>query len=247
MSEAHTPARLVLIAESDYDVRTHLAVNLRADGYDVTQAATPAHLRAKLTTERPALLVLGALDDQPVMATLTAVRDAAPDEPVDPDLPVICLGRKGDELAELRALRAGADDHVRKPVHYALLLVRIEALLRRRNAAGRRGRVRIGSLYLDAAARTARVGSVPVELSRVEFQLLLRLASEPSRVFSKTELLRDVWGYHRESRTRTLDSHACRLRNKLAAAGAPRHVVNVWGVGYRLLDPVTAPERNGAA
>ena len=66
-------------------------------------------------------------------------------------------------------------------------------------------------------------------------------------MFSKAELLRDVWGYHRESRTRTLDSHACRLRNKLAAAGARRHVVNVWGVGYRLLDPVTAPERNGAA
>lgn len=97
------------------------------------------------------------------MVTLSAVRDAAPDEPVDPDLPVICLGRKGDELAELRALRAGADDHVRKPVHYPLLPARIEALLRRRNAAGRRGRVRIGALYLDASARIARVvpGRVP--------------------------------------------------------------------------------------
>jgi DNA-binding response OmpR family regulator len=248
MSDPHIPARLLLLlAESDHDLRTYLAVNLRADGFDVTQAATAEHLRAKLTTERPALLVLGELDGQPVVATLSAVREAAPDQPVDPDLPVLCLGRKGDELAELRTLRAGADDHVRKPVHYALLLARIVALLRRCNAATRRGRIRIGALHLDAAARTARVGPVPVELSRIEFQLLVRLASEPTRVFSKAELLRDVWGYHRESRTRTLDSHACRLRNKLAQAGASRHVVNVWGVGYRLLDPVTAPERNGAA
>jgi DNA-binding response OmpR family regulator len=247
MSETRTPARLLLLAESDHDLRTHLAVNLRADGFDVTQAATATHLRAKLTTERPALLVLGELDGQPVVMTLTAVRDAPPHEPVDPDLPVICLGRKGDELAELRTLRAGADDHVRKPIQYALLLARIQALLRRCTAPTRRGRIRIGALQLDAAARTARVGSAPVELSRIEFQLLVRLASEPTRVFSKTELLRDVWGYRSNARTRTLDSHACRLRHKLAVAGARHHVVNVWGVGYRLLDPVTAPERNGAA
>ena len=247
MSDPHTPARLVLIAESDHDLRTHLAVNLRADGYDVSQACTPQHLHARLMTERPALLLLGELDGRPVVTLLADVRTAGPDRPIDPDLPIICLGRRGDELAELRTLHAGADDHIRKPVHYALLLARLQALLRRCETRRGRGRIRIGRLHLDAAARDARVGETRVELSRVEFQLLLRLASEPTRVFSKAELLRDVWGFHRESRTRTLDSHACRLRNKLAAAGAPRHVVNVWGVGYRLLDPVTAPERNGAA
>jgi DNA-binding response OmpR family regulator len=227
-------------------VHTHLAVNLRADGYEVTQAATPAHLRAKLAIERPSLLVLGELDGQAVVSSLSTIRDAQPEHPVDPDLPVLCLGRKGDELVELRTLRAGADDHIRKPVHYALLLARVEALLRRCEMGRRRGRIRIGRLRLDAAGRDARVGETRLELSRVELLLLLRLASEPTRVFSKAELLRDVWGYSRESRTRTLDSHACRLRNKLAAAGATHHVVNVWGVGYRLLDPVTAPERNGA-
>jgi DNA-binding response OmpR family regulator len=227
-------------------VHTHLAVNLRADGYEVTQAATPAHLRAKLAIERPSLLVLGELDGQAVVSSLSTIRDAQPEHPVDPDLPVLCLGRKGDELVELRTLRAGADDHIRKPVHYALLLARVEALLRRCEMGRRRGRIRIGRLRLDAAGRDARVGETRLELSRVELLLLLRLASEPTRVFSKAELLRDVWGYSRESRTRTLDSHACRLRNKLAAAGATHHVVNVWGVGYRLLDPVTAPERKGA-
>src|SRR5215216_5604263 len=130
MSETHTPARLLLIAESDHDLRTHLSVNLRADGYDVTQAATPEHLGVKLMTERPSLLVLGELDGQPVVSMLSSVREAPPERPVDRDLLVICLGRKGDELAELRTLRAGADDHVRKPIPYALLLARIEALLR---------------------------------------------------------------------------------------------------------------------
>jgi DNA-binding response OmpR family regulator len=144
-------------------------------------------------------------------------------------------------------LRAGADDHMRKPIGYALLLARIEALLRRCDASRRRGRIRIGRLQLDAAGRDARVGETRLGLSRIEFQLLMRLASEPTRVFSKSELLRDVWGYRSDARTRTLDSHACRLRHKLAVAGAQHHVVNVWGVGYRLLDPVTAPERNGAA
>jgi DNA-binding response OmpR family regulator len=85
-----------------------------------------------------------------------------------------------------------------------------------------------------------------LRLSRLEIQLLVRLAGDPARVFTKAELHREVWGFRAKGGTRTVDSHACRLRNKLALAGAPHHVVNVWGVGYRLLDPVTAPECNGA-
>ena len=77
----------------------------------------------------------------------------------------------------------------------------------------------------------------PVELSQKEYALLVRLASEPGRVFTKDELLRDVWGYRARSRTRTLDSHACRLRRKLRAADPAAELVeNVWGVGYRLAD-----------
>ena len=91
------------------------------------------------------------------------------------------------------------------------------------------------------------MGETRLALSRMEYQLLLRLASEPTRVFSKGELLREVWGYRSSVRTRTVDSHACRLRSKLAAAGADHHVMNVWGTGYRLLDPASTPERNGSA
>jgi DNA-binding response OmpR family regulator len=75
-----------------------------------------------------------------------------------------------------------------------------------------------------------------VELAGKEYQLLLKLMSEPARVFTKEELLREVWGFRSLGRTRTLDSHASRLRRKLAAVGAGRFVLNVWGVGYRLVD-----------
>jgi len=89
---------------------------------------------------------------------------------------------------------------------------------------------------IDTRTRDARVAGVRVQLAQKEYELLLRLAREPERVFTKAELLRDVWGYRASARTRTLDSHASRLRRKLREAGAPVALVeNVWGVGYRLL------------
>jgi DNA-binding response OmpR family regulator len=96
--------------------------------------------------------------------------------------------------------------------------------------------VRVGPIAIDRNARRASVAERPLELSAKEFGLLLALARDPGRVHTKQELLRDVWGYASHGRTRTVDSHASRLRRKLAAAGAPeRYVTNVWGIGYRLL------------
>lgn len=93
-----------------------------------------------------------------------------------------------------------------------------------------------GSITIDPARRKVDVSGVDVSLSRKEFALLLALASQPNRVFTKAELLESVWGYEGDAKTRTLDSHASRLRRKLAAAGAADMVVNLWGVGYRLWD-----------
>jgi DNA-binding response OmpR family regulator len=91
-----------------------------------------------------------------------------------------------------------------------------------------------GALEIDAHARRAGVAGNRLPLSKLEFDLLLHLASAPTRVFGKQELLRDVWGYRAQGKTRSVDAHACRLRKKLALAGAPHLVVNVRGVGYRL-------------
>ncbi|MEA2136835.1 MAG: two-component system, OmpR family, response regulator, partial [Solirubrobacteraceae bacterium] len=119
------------------------------------------------------------------------------------------------------------------------------ALLRR--ACERQSdRLRVGAITIDPASRQVRVGETPVELSRMEFALLRALAAEPTRVYTKHELLRDVWGFRCHARTRTLDSHACRLRAKLSAAGDRRFIENVWGVGYRLVG-VDPDARGGSA
>jgi DNA-binding response OmpR family regulator len=113
-------------------------------------------------------------------------------------------------------------------------VARVAAVLRRRE--GRRGGpIRVGDLVVDGATRRVRVGNREVALANKEFALLRALAAEPRRVFTKDELLRDVWGFRSQGRTRTLDSHASRLRRKLDPE-ATRYVVNCWGVGYRLID-----------
>ncbi len=109
----------------------------------------------------------------------------------------------------------------------------MEAVLRRR-VGRRRGPIRVGDLIVDPVTRRVRVGGREVRLANKEFALLNALASEPHRVFTKDELLRDVWGFRSQGRTRTLDSHASRLRRKLDPDSA-RYVFNCWGVGYRLL------------
>ena len=113
--------------------------------------------------------------------------------------------------------------------------MRVGALLRRAHQRKSLGRLRVGDLEVDPPSREVRLRGRRIELSQKEFALLRTLAGEPTRVFTKEELLRNVWGYRSMGTTRTLDSHACRLRHKLSPEGH-RFVVNVWGVGYRLID-----------
>ena len=107
----------------------------------------------------------------------------------------------------------------------------------RRRAGHRAGPIRLGELIVDPMRRLVTVEEQEVRLTNREFTLLRTLASEPTRVFTKDELLRGVWGFRSMGTTRTLDSHACRLRKKLAVNG-DQFVMNVWGVGYRLVDGV---------
>jgi DNA-binding response OmpR family regulator len=147
---------------------------------------------------------------------------------------VIVLSGRGANEDRVRGLVAGADDYLVKPFHYPELVARIGALLRRR-AGRRQGKIKVGELMVDPVTRRVQVGEREIELANKEFSLLRALASEPRRVFTKEELLRDVWGFKSQGRTRTLDSHASRLRRKLDPDGS-RYVFNAWGVGYRLID-----------
>jgi two-component system catabolic regulation response regulator CreB len=152
--------------------------------------------------------------------------------------PVIVLGsEQADAVDRIHAFRQGCDDYVVQPFEYQELVERIRAVLRR-------VRPRVDDVvdappvHIDVRTRIVRVAGRRVQLAQKEYELLLRLAREPERVFKRAELLQDVWGYGvgAHTRTRTLDSHASRLRRKLRDAGSPVELVeNHWGVGYRLL------------
>ena len=176
--------------------------------------------------------------DDAVRPDLVLLRDCAALEECRArhgDVPVIVLGdSRSDAVDRVRALERGCDDFLVRPFSYEELLARIRAVLRRTLPAAHEVR-RAGAISVDLATRSVAVGDVAVPLAGKEYELLLKLMTDPTRVFTKEQLLRDVWGFRSLGRTRTLDSHASRLRRKLAAAGAGIVVVNVWGVGYRLV------------
>jgi DNA-binding response OmpR family regulator len=233
----HEDRATLLLVEDDPIVSEFLADNLTADGYELLVADSVRDALRALERCRPdlALIDLG-LPDGSGLEIVRRVRAAdGVASRLDPGLPLLIVSGRTGEHDRVRGLERGADDFVAKPFSYGELRLRIAAVLRRTREGRRRGRLRVGELEIDPAGREARLHGRRVELSTKEFGLLVALAAEPTRVFTREELLRDVWGYQAMGATRTLDSHACQLRQKLRRAG-DRFVINVWGVGYRLVD-----------
>ena len=148
---------------------------------------------------------------------------------------MIVLASSSDPVERVQALDRGADDVVGRPFAYDELLARIRALIRR-TAGAPEDVIVAGDLVIDRPTRRVHVRDTAVFLSAKEFELVAKLASQPYRVWTKEELLRDVWGFRALGRTRTLESHASRVRKKLCVSPDDRFVVNVWGVGYRMLE-----------
>jgi DNA-binding response OmpR family regulator len=230
-------SRSVLVVEDDDVTRAFLLDNLAADGFRVAGASGAGEALRAIEVRQPALVVLDlVLDDGSGLALLDRVRasDGLASR-IDPDLPVIVLSGRAGDADRVRSFARGADDHVTKPFLYQELLARMRAVLRRTDGRRIQGVLRVGDLTIDPATRAVRLAGRRVELSAKEFALLHRLAEQPTRVYRKNELLRDVWGYLSIGNTRTLDAHACRLRKKLRGTGRP-WVVNVRGVGYKLTE-----------
>ena len=220
----------VLLAEPEPDSRITLERRLAEDGFHVLHAAYGREALEVAERARPDLVLASEVD------LCARLREGEPGRSWNRAVPVIVLGREeADSRDPVRAFQRGADDYLHRPVAYDELVARMRAVLRR-SAPPVADRIEAGDVVVDRVARSVTVGGRAVGLAGKEFELLSRLASDPTRVFTKEELLRDVWGYRSLCRTRTLESHASRLRRKLAGDGDERLVVNVWGVGYKLVD-----------
>jgi len=219
----------VLVAELEPETREYLGRQLRDDGFDVLGAARRSEALELVESARPDVVLLAELD------LCLRLRRGEPGRTWDRNVPVILLAPSSDPVERVRALDRGADDVVGRPFSYEELLARIRALIRRTSPASG-DLIVAGDLVIDRRTRRVIVRETSVTLSAKEFDLVAKLASEPHRVFTKEELLREVWGYRALGRTRTLESHASRVRRKLCLDPEDRFIVNVWGVGYRLLD-----------
>ncbi len=225
----------VVVCEDDEATLELLCDHLTADRFEAIPAPCAADALRQCHYKAPDMLLLDLnLPDAGGLDVLREIRSAeASTGRYDRDLPVIVLSGRASDVERVRGLEAGADDYLTKPFFYPELSARIGTVLRRRGAE-RNGPVRVGDLSIDPAQREVRVDGQLVELSNKEYELLLALAAEPTRVFTKAELLRDVWQFRALGRTRTLDSHASRLRRKLDPEHR-RFIQNSWGVGYRLV------------
>jgi DNA-binding response OmpR family regulator len=229
--------RLVLVVEDDQVTRAFLLENLMADGFRTAGASGVGEGLRAIEVRQPSLVVLDlGLEDGNGLTLLDRVRAAdGLASRIDQDLPVIVLSGRAGDADRVRSFARGADDHVCKPFLYAELLARMRAVLRRAEGRRARGVVRVGELTLDPSTRAVRLAGRRIELAAKEFALLQALAEQPTRVYRKQELLRDVWGYLSPGNTRTLDAHAYRLRRKLQPSARP-WIVNVRGVGYKLTE-----------
>ncbi len=230
--DRHESAVLLLYGEECANLA--LADELALDGYEVRRASDPAMLRAACDACEVELVIIGRATRRGAgLDVLRQLRAGAFAPEVKPGLRALWMSPNGDLGDVLRGFEAGADDVLRAPFAYRELRARVQALVRR-GLAETPGVIEYGELRIDTAAHEVTVGATPVGLRRLEYALLVHLAHDPARVYTKDELMRDVWGFRSPGTTRTLDSHASRLRQALARAGAEGWVRVTRGVGYRL-------------
>lgn len=229
----------ILIAEDQTDIRDLLALNLRNAGYRV-EAATNGRAALESHIRQPADLLLLDLmmphmDGLDVCKALRASGSTTP---------ILMLTAKSTELDRVLGLELGADDYLTKPFSVAELLARVKALLRRADlvraasvstAAPADPALTNGDVEISSAKRTVRLRGQEVELTALEFDLLLHFARHPGRVFSRGQLLNAVWGYTHDGYEHTVTTHINRLRAKLEADPMrPQLILTVRGAGYKM-------------
>jgi two-component system, OmpR family, phosphate regulon response regulator PhoB len=229
-------AKRVLIIEDEPDVARLVEFNLRGAGFEVERAGNAADGLAALRAAPPDVLVLDLmLPDQSGYEVCKTLRSEQPTA----DIGVLMLTARGESEDRILGLEVGADDYVVKPFVVREVVLRVTALANR--IAERRARpaepppgrptLSVGAIELDPVTHDVKVGGKPVSLRPLEYKLLQLLVSDPGRVFSREELLEQVWGMRGDINTRTVDVHVRRLRVSLGDAADT--IETVHGFGYR--------------
>jgi DNA-binding response OmpR family regulator len=222
----------VLVVEDEMEIARVVRDYLARAGFDVIVVGDGDSALAAVRRAKPDLLVLDlGLPGRDGLDVAREVRRRS-------ETPIVMLTARGDEADRIVGLELGADDYVVKPFSPKELVARVRAVLRRTGAASRPDEVvRAADVEIDAGTMRVRVAARPVELTPTEFQLLLTLARQPGRVFTRSQLLDAVHGVAIESYERAIDAHVKNIRRKIEPVpGSPRYVQTVHGVGYRFAD-----------
>ena len=220
----------VLVVEDDKNIQELLRMYLEKEGYAVTVADDGGQGLAKFRAIKPDLVLLDVM--MPVMdgwAVCKAIR-------AESQSPVIMLTAKGETDDKVAGLKSGADDYITKPFEMKEVLARIEAVLRRsdRGTSGKKARRLVyDQLVIDMDAFELIVAGKKVDTPPKEMELLFYLASSPNRVYTRNQLLDEVWGFDFFGDSRTVDVHVKRLREKLEGVSEAWSLKTVWGVGYK--------------
>lgn len=222
---------LILIAEDEPAQMELLRYNMEAAGFRTVVATDGASALALAREELPDLIVLDWM--LPEMSGIEVCRIIR-SRPETRSLPVIMLTARGEENDRVRGLENGADDYLVKPFSQAELIARIRALLRRSRPALNDEQLSYGGIVMDVASHRVSRDNTPVQLGPTEFRMLRFLMERPGRVYSREQLLDQVWGRDVYVETRTVDVHIRRLRVALDVEGAPDIIRTVRGAGYAL-------------
>ena len=220
----------VLIVEDDRNIQELLQLYLEKEGYAVTVANDGGQGLSKFRSIKPDLVLLDVM--MPVMdgwAVCKAIR-------ADSQTPIIMLTAKGETDDKVTGLKSGADDYVTKPFEMKELLARIEAVLRRTGSAPTEEKSRrlcFDKMTIDMDAFELIINGKKVDTPPKEMDLLYYLASSPNRVYTRNQLLDEVWGFDYFGDSRTVDVHVKRLREKLEGVSDQWNLKTVWGVGYK--------------
>ena len=223
-------ATSVLVVEDDRNIGELLQLYLEKEGYAVTIATDGGQGLQKFRAIHPDLVLLDVM--MPVMdgwAVCRAIR-------TESQTPIIMLTAKSETEDKITGLRTGADDYITKPFEMRELLARIEAVLRRTNPAGEQVKAKrliFDRLIIDMDAFELTVNGKKVDTPPKEMELLFYLASSPNRVYTRNQLLDEVWGFDYFGDSRTVDVHVKRLREKLEGISESWSLKTVWGVGYK--------------